>query len=95
MRPGIVSTRERLRLDARDLVPPERCGDARVGRRPDGVRRRDRPVARVLAEVDEHADAIGDTPRRRRDGLVVDAPLDLLRQSLREPTHVGEQQHPA
>ena len=92
IRVGHRLDRERRRVDAGDLVPAQRRRDARVRRGAHRVRRGDRPVARVLAEVDEDADAIGDAPRRRRDRLVVDAPLDLLRERLREPAHLREQQ---
>ena len=91
IRPRIVSIVNASGSTAATSSQRERRRDARVGRRPHRVGRRDRPVARVLAEVDEHADAVGDAPRGRRDRLVVDAPLDLLGQRLREPAHVGEQ----
>ena len=95
IRSGIVSTVNASGLDGRDLVPAKRRGDARVGRRAHRVRGRDRAVARVLAEVDEHADAVGDAPGRRRDALVADAPLDLLGERLREPPHVAGTRAPA
>ena len=62
------------------------------GDRPDRVGARDRPVAGVLAEVDEDADPVGDAPGRRGDALVADPPLDLLGERLREPAHVRERQ---
>src|SRR5689334_16476146 len=43
------------RVDVADLVPAKRRGDACVRHGPDRVRAGDRPVARVLAEVDEDA----------------------------------------
>ena len=68
----------------------QRRRDPRVGRRPHRVGARDRAVARVLAEVDEDAPPVGHAPGRRRHVLVVDPPLDLLRQRLREPPHLRE-----
>ena len=62
------------------------------GDRAHRVGARDRPVAGVLAEVDEDADAVGDPPGRRRDALVADPPLDLLGERLREPAHLRERQ---
>ena len=91
IRAGIVSSVNASGSTPRDLLPLQRRRDARVGRRPHRVRRRDRTVARVLAEVDEHADAIGDAPRRGRDPLVTDPPLDLLGDRLGEAAHVREE----
>src|SRR5207244_3159626 len=79
-------------IDRRDLVPAKRCRDPGIGSRAHRVRRRDRAVARVLAEVDEDAPAIGHAPRGRRDLLVADAALDLLRQRLREAADLREEQ---
>ena len=70
----------------------QRGRDARVRCRPHRVRRGDRPVAGVLAEVDEDADPIRDTPRGRGDRLVAHAPLDFLGECLREPAHLGKRQ---
>ncbi len=92
MRAGIVSSVNTSGSTRRDLVPEQRRRDARVRRGADRVRRGDRPVARVLAVVDEHADAIGDAPRRRRDRLVVDTALDLDRKRLREAANLGKRQ---
>ena len=91
-RARIVSTRERGRIDVGDLVPAKRRRDARVGGRAHRVGAGDRPVAGVLAEVDEDALAVGDPPGRRRDPLVADPPLDLLGERLREAAHLGERQ---
>src|SRR5207302_4171103 len=55
------------RVDVRDLVPAEGRRHARVGGWPHRVGARDRAVARILAEVDEDARAVGHLPRRRRD----------------------------
>src|SRR3954469_22435613 len=81
--------RERGRIDFRHLVPIERRGNTGIGGGPNGVRTRDRLVAGVLAEVDENAAPVCDAPGGRRDLLIADAPLDLLRQRLGEASHVG------
>src|SRR3954465_12381543 len=86
--PGHRLDREAARLHVGNLVPVERRRDPRVRRRADGVRRGDRPVTGVLTEVDEDAAAVGDPPRRRRDLLVANAPLDLLRNPFRKPANV-------
>ncbi len=70
--------REPLGLDVGDFRPRERRRDARVRRRPHRVGACDRPVARVLAEVDEHAAPSATRHVVSRDRLVADAPLDLL-----------------
>ena len=56
IRARIVCDRERGRVDVGDLVPAQRRRDAGVGRGADRVGAGDRPVAGVLAEVDEDAD---------------------------------------
>ena len=80
------------RIDVGDLVPAQGRGDPGVGGRAHRVSTRDRPVAGVLAEVDEDADAVGHAPRGRRDALVAHPALDLLGEGLREHPHVREPQ---
>ncbi len=59
--------REERRIDVADLVPAQRRRDPGVRRRAHRVGAGDRPVTRVLAEVDEDPLAVGDPPGRRRD----------------------------
>ena len=80
--------REPGRVGARHLLPGQRCRGPRVGGRTDRVGGGDRPVARVLAVVDEDAPPVGHLPGRGRDILVADAPLDLLRERLGEAPHL-------
>jgi hypothetical protein len=88
--------RERAPPYRPDLVPVERRRGPRVRDRPDRVCRRDRPVARVLAVVDEDSRPVGHLPRRRRHALVTDPPLDLLRHRLRQTApHLGKRRAPA
>jgi len=68
--------REVLRLAILELVPRDRSRDRGVRTRTHRVRRRDRPVARVLVVVDEDARAALLLPPRRRD-LLRGAPLHL------------------
>src|SRR3954468_5994614 len=80
--------RERGRIAPRDLVPGDRRRDTRVGRRADGIRRRDRPVLRVLVVVEEDAVALLLPPLAGRDGGL--ATLDLARNGDRRAPHLTE-----
>ena len=73
------------RLDVGDLVPGQRAGHARVGRRAHRVGGRDRAVARVLVVVDEHAVALLLPPLAGRQ--LGCAALDLARQRERGAAH--------
>ena len=57
-RAGTVSSVNASASTVGDLVPGQRHRDPRVGRRPDGVGRRHRPVLGVLVVVEEHAVAL-------------------------------------
>ena len=74
--PGIAALRvqrghrrqgEVLHLDVGDLVPAQRHRDPRIGRRPDRVGGRHRPVLGVLVVVEEHAVALLLPPLAGRD----------------------------
>src|SRR5215216_5278137 len=78
--------REVLDLDVRQLVPRHRRRDRGVRPRPHRVRRRDRPVPRVLVVVDEDAASALLLPPRRRD-LLRQAALDLTREGERAAAH--------
>src|SRR5438876_1023845 len=79
--------REILGLDVRELVPGNRRGHSGVGPRPHRVRRRDRPVARVLVVVDEDPLAALLLPPRGGDEW--GTTLDLARESKRAPSYLG------
>ena len=68
-------------------VPAERHRDAGVGRRPDGVDRRDRPVLGVLVVVEEDAVALLLPPLRRRDRR--GPPLDVAGDGQGGAAHLG------
>ncbi len=84
--------REARRIDVAHLVPAQRRRDARLRGRPDRVGGGNRPVARVLAEVDEHPFAIGHPPGRCCDPLVADPALDLLGERLGEAAHLRKRE---
>src|SRR5262249_58967316 len=77
---------------ARPLLPARGSRRTGIRRRPDRIGGGDRPVAGVLAVVDEDALAVGHLPRRRSHALVADPPLDLLGNSLGETPHLWERQ---
>ena len=79
---------ERLRPAAGHLVPSQRRGHPRIGRRPHRVRRRHGAVLGVLIEVDEHALALLLPPVA--GGQSRCAPFDLAGDRLSGQTHLRE-----
>ena len=85
---GHRADREDFGLHAGDLVPVQRCRNARVRDRSHAVGGRHGPIAGVLVVVDEHAVAFLLPPLRRRD--VGDAALDLACERERPAPDLGE-----
>jgi hypothetical protein len=92
IRARIVSMREGIRFHLGHLLPAKWRRGARILRRADRVGGGDRPVARVLAVIDEDAASVGHLPRRRGNILIADPSFHLLRQGLCEATHLGERE---
>ena len=87
-RSGIVLIVKAAGSHAASSFQVERRGGARVWRRPDRVRGRDRPVLRVLVVVEKHAVALFLPPLARRERGR--APLDLARERDGGLAHLGE-----